>query len=98
MLPGTFPISFCCIPPDMLKTQYNLPKAAAKQQLAEADQFSGLGTKDDVAKLCQVSKRTVELWIQERRIPFIRLGHRLLRFDLDAVKAAVRRWSTKEIK
>ena len=58
----------------------------------------GLGTKDDVAKLCRVSSRTVEAWVRAKKIPFIRMGHRLLRFDLAAVAAAVRRWSTKEIK
>jgi excisionase family DNA binding protein len=82
----------------MLKTQYNLPKAAAKPQLPAADQLNGLATKEDVARFCRVSRRTIELWIQQRRIPCIRLGHRLLRFDLDAVKAALVRWSTKEIK
>ena len=57
-----------------------------------------LGTKHDVAKLCQVSPRTVEEWVKHRRIPFIRLGHRLLRFDLVAVRAALSRsWTTTEV-
>ncbi len=94
----SFPSTFLRIPPAMLKTEHNLRKAAAKPQLPEADQVNGLATKDDVARFCRVSRRTIELWIQQRRIPCIRLGHRLLRFDLPAVKTALVRWSTKEIK
>jgi excisionase family DNA binding protein len=65
---------------------------------AEEDSEAGLGDKSDVAKLCKVSVRTVEEWVKARRIPFIRMGHRLLRFDLVAVKQAVARWTTTEIR
>jgi excisionase family DNA binding protein len=63
----------------------------------EEDSVTGLGDKSDVARLCKVSNRQVEIWVRQRRIPFIRMGHRLLRFDLAAVKAAIKSWSTPEI-
>jgi excisionase family DNA binding protein len=74
-----------------------MPRKLAEPFTLPSDDL-GLGTKGDVAKLCRVSNRTVEQWVREKRIPFIRLGHRSLRFDLPAVMAAVRRWSTQEIK
>ena len=61
-------------------------------------EVNGLATKADVARFCRVSPRTVELWIQQKRIPCIRLGHRLLRFDLPSVRTALLRWTTKETK
>jgi excisionase family DNA binding protein len=78
-----------------------MPKPRSPQTLnpdVRAEEVAGLGDKDDVAKLLKVSRRTVEEWVKARRIPFIRMGHRLLRFDLAAVKAAVRRWTTSEVK
>jgi excisionase family DNA binding protein len=50
-----------------------------------------------VAADLHVGLRTIEKWVAERRIPFIRFGHRSLRFNLDSVRRAVARWETKEI-
>jgi excisionase family DNA binding protein len=76
-----------------------MPKNLAQPFTPPAhDDFDmGLVTKGDIAGLCRVSPRTVEAWVKEKRIPFIRLGHRSLRFDPHAVMAAVRRWSVREI-
>lgn len=45
----------------------------------------------EVAALLGVSKRTVEKWVQDRRIPFVKLGTAgrgsLLRFRLDSLNA-----------
>jgi excisionase family DNA binding protein len=55
-------------------------------------------TKELLAKDLKVSCRTVELWVSQRRIPFIKLGHRTLRFSLDDVRRALRQhWTVKEV-
>ena len=40
-----------------------------------------------LAEHIHVSPRTIEKWTQERKIPFIRLGHRCVRYDLDEIEA-----------
>lgn len=61
------------------------------------DLGTGLVTKSDIARLCKVSNRTIEAWVRQKRIPFIRLGHRQLRFDPHAVMGAIRKWTIKEV-
>jgi excisionase family DNA binding protein len=54
-------------------------------------------TKLDVAHEHRVSLRTVDTWIQQKKIPYKKLGPRLIRFDLDRVAAALERYTVKEI-
>jgi excisionase family DNA binding protein len=55
-------------------------------------------TKAELAKDLGVGCRTIESWVAERKIPFVRMGHRTLRFCLDDVRRALRlRWTTKEV-
>ena len=56
-----------------------------------------LVTKEVVAKAASVSPRTIENWMGQRRIPYIRLSHRCVRFDLTGVLAALRRFEIKEV-
>jgi excisionase family DNA binding protein len=56
-----------------------------------------LATTEDVAKLARVSKRTVQIWVHERRIPHLKLG-RLLRFRLADVQRALNRHTIQEVK
>ena len=56
-----------------------------------------LATTEDVAKLARVSKRTVQIWVHERRIPHLKLG-RLLRFRLGDVQKALNRHTIQEVK
>ena len=56
-----------------------------------------LHSKLEVALAVSVSPRTVDAWMAEKRIPFIRLSARLIRFDLERVKAALARYEVKEI-
>ena len=60
-------------------------------------QFDSLVTTEDVAKLARVSKRTVQIWVHERRIPHLKLG-RLLRFRLADVQRALNRHTIQEVK
>ena len=60
-------------------------------------QIDHLATTEDVAKLARVSKRTVQIWVYERRIPQLKLG-RLLRFRLADVQRALNRHTIQEVK
>jgi excisionase family DNA binding protein len=55
-----------------------------------------LHSKQEVALAAGVSLRTVDNWMAQKRIPFIRLSARLIRFDLERVKAALARYEVKE--
>jgi excisionase family DNA binding protein len=70
---------------------------SAKEQQSYASVEPPLVDKKIVAADLRVGTRTVERWVAERKIPFIRLGHRMLRFRLDDVRRAIARWQTKEV-
>jgi excisionase family DNA binding protein len=64
------------------------------------DSISDLGsllTKDELAKLLNVHPRTINAWMAARRIPFLRVGPRMVRYDKHAVERALARNITKEI-
>jgi excisionase family DNA binding protein len=48
----------------------------------------GLMRKADVAELCSVSPRTIDQWVKEKKIPFVKIG-RNVRFRWRAVEAAI---------
>jgi excisionase family DNA binding protein len=50
-----------------------------------------------LAREYQISLRTVDNWIAQKKIPFFKLGARLVRFDLDAVARALDRYVVKEV-
>jgi len=54
-------------------------------------------TKREVAREYRVSLRTVDTWIAEKKIPFMKLSPPLGRFDLDAVERPLARYLIKEI-
>jgi excisionase family DNA binding protein len=55
-------------------------------------------TKEELARDLRVGCRTIEAWVATRKIPFVRMGHRTLRFCLDDVRRALRlRWTIKEV-
>ena len=43
------------------------------------------------------STRTVDALRSKRKIPYLRLGYRTLRYDLDAVKVALAKLTVKEV-
>ena len=54
-------------------------------------------TKKELAAALNVSPRTVENWLAEKRIPRLRLSARLTRFSLPKVEAALNRYEVKEV-
>ncbi len=47
--------------------------------------MSRIVSKDGLAEHIDISPRTVEKWTRERRIPFIRISPKCVRYDLDAI-------------
>jgi excisionase family DNA binding protein len=54
-------------------------------------------TRGEAAAEFRVSTRTVDKWVAQKKIPFFRLSPRMVRFDLDEVAAALRRFKVKEV-
>jgi excisionase family DNA binding protein len=50
-----------------------------------------------VAREFGVSIRTVDKWIHEKKIPFVKISERLIRFDLDEVDKAINRYTIREV-
>jgi excisionase family DNA binding protein len=57
-----------------------------------------LPDKRAIAKRYGVSTRTVDRWIAERRVPYIRFGRRCIRFRWPDVERAINRLVVQEIK
>lgn len=55
-------------------------------------------TKEQLAELLQVSKRTVERWITECSVPFIKLPERGSKTNVRFLKANVMQWLQKKEK
>ena len=56
-----------------------------------------LVTKRDVARAAHVSLRTVDAWMKQKRIPFVRLSNRCVRFNLPAVMGALERYTVEAV-
>ena len=54
-------------------------------------------TKPELAHELNVSIRTVDQWIHDKKIPFKKLSPRLIRFDLDQVQWALDRYTIREV-
>jgi DNA-binding XRE family transcriptional regulator len=54
-------------------------------------------SKRELALAIGVSPRTVDNWMAQKRIPFLRLSARLIKFNLERVKTALGRYEIKEV-
>jgi hypothetical protein len=54
-------------------------------------------SKQELALAIGVSPRTIDSWMSQKRIPFLRLSPRLIKFNLDRVKMALARYEVKEV-
>jgi excisionase family DNA binding protein len=54
-------------------------------------------SKQQLALVVGVSPRTIDNWMAQKRIPFIRLSARLIKFNLERVKAALARYEIREV-
>jgi excisionase family DNA binding protein len=72
--------------------------AVAKQSdLILPDQYKLVDT-ETLARILGLNRRTIEGWIRKRKLPFIRVGKRCVRFRLrDVFKALEDRYTIKEV-
>jgi hypothetical protein len=54
-------------------------------------------SKQELALAIGVCPRTIDSWMAQKRIPFLRLSARLIKFNLERVKAALARYEIKEV-
>jgi excisionase family DNA binding protein len=54
-------------------------------------------SKRELADVLNVSERTIDNWLAQKRIPRLRLSNRLTRFNLPKVEAALGRYEIREI-
>ena len=54
-------------------------------------------SKEELAAIKNVSKRTIDNWVARKLIPRVRLSNRLTRFSLPKVNAALARYEVKEV-
>jgi len=57
----------------------------------------GLLSKRELAVVLNVSERTIDNWLAQKKIPRLRLSARLTRFSLSKVEAALARYEVREI-
>jgi excisionase family DNA binding protein len=53
--------------------------------------------KKELANELKVSLRTIDNWIRQRRIPYLRLSPRLLLFDLRKVLSALEKYEVRAV-
>jgi excisionase family DNA binding protein len=54
-------------------------------------------SKRELAAVLNVSERTLDNWLAQKKIPRLRLSNRLTRFNLSRVEAALARYEVREI-
>lgn len=54
-------------------------------------------TATELADVLHVSLRTIQKWTQSRKIPCFSLSKRCVRYDLEAVERAIKRYEKQEI-
>ena len=68
-----------------------------KHPLALAPVSRKNATKRQLAHEQQVSIRTVDQWLHDKKIPVRKISPRVLRFDLDEVQRVLDRCTVKEV-
>jgi hypothetical protein len=64
--------------------------------ITSASDGSALLKRPQLARAINVSARTVDNWQKQKRIPFLKLSARCVRYHLPSVLAALRKFEVKE--
>jgi len=81
------------LPPGLVKEVAMLSRG----ERPRGDYYTAPLTRRELAEFLDVSLRTVDGYVRQRRIPYIRLG-RLIRFRIEDVERALRRYTVEEVK
>jgi hypothetical protein len=78
------------------KTRAAAPIPNVLVPLAATDDLALL-KRPQLARAIGVSPRTIDNWQKAKRIPFLKLSARCVRYDLRSVLAALRRFEVREV-
>ena len=73
------------------------PKAKTHASRPEHSLSRHLLSKQELSLVLGISPRTLDTWMAQKRIPFLRLSPRLIKFNLPRVEAALARYEVREI-
>ena len=62
-----------------------------------ADAHEGLLTKNELAARLRLTPRGIDMLVLKRRIPVLKINHKVLRFDYARVLGALNRCEVKEV-
>jgi excisionase family DNA binding protein len=75
------------------------PPVAAQQELDVFPAEFRLVDTETLARILGLNRRTIEGWIRKRKLPFIRVGKRYVRFRLrDVFRTLEDRYTIKEVR
>jgi predicted DNA-binding transcriptional regulator AlpA len=75
-----------------------VPRTKSKAKTATAPNADEqLLKKQDIAQRCRLSLRTIDRWVNERKIPYLNLDKRTVRFRWGDVKRVIDRLAVKEV-
>lgn len=69
----------------------------SKSKATASDAVEQLLKKQDIAQRTKTSLRTVDRWVLERKIPYLNLDKRTVRFRWKDVEEALNRRAVKEV-
>jgi len=71
-------------------------RSLSAQQKEEFDPYTRLLTKDELSRIIRKARRSVEVLMVERKIPYLKIGHNV-RFRLRDVEKALEKFVVKEV-
>jgi hypothetical protein len=74
------------------------PIAISPMALQNQAKYKQLISKRELGQTLGISPRTVDSWLAQKRIPYLRLSTRLLRFNLQRVLDALSRYEIREVR
>jgi hypothetical protein len=77
-------------------TSQNMINKTHGGDLTFATDDRGLLKRPQLAKAINVSQRTLDNWQKQKRIPYLKLSARCVRYHLPSVIAALRKFEVKE--
>ena len=82
---------------DIPKEQHNATAIRNVLLPSSATHDLALLKRHQVARAISVSPRTVDNWQKQKRIPYIKLNARCVRYHLPSVLAALRKFEVREV-
>jgi hypothetical protein len=82
--------------PASAKAHNNAPISTVLVPLSADSDSPALLKRGQLARALNASSRSIDNWQRQRKIPFVRISPRCVRFHLPSVLAALRKFEVKE--